>query len=524
MHRFSLLVLVASLILSSALYAQGGIRSGLKLGEAAGAIDLASPEGLRISMNNYAERRGTAVLFLSSRDDGTTAETVAIVTLNQKFRHHKILLTAVFPDPAETGAEVRSFCQIHGFNFPVYLDPGQKAAKRFGVRVTPEAFLLDQEGKLAYSGSIHGLAAALPEFDSGSPLPSSEDTVSGTPLGEPLAKRNIEDPYGEIHFSSELIFDKIPGYPVHHCSTITEAPNGDLLVSWYGGSYESSDDQVLFLSRRKKGTSVWSKPEIIVRSPGKPPGNAVLFTAPNHRVWLVWGRMDGTQPMLRGTGWDSCRLFYRTSPDSGITWSEDQPFFHDTLGWLPRNLTVLLADGTLILPLSDERNGHGVDLSFFLATSDSGATWTRSGIMRGGEQPTFIERADGSLLAYLRIRPNIVASESHDGGKSWTTPEPTQWKNPDSGISMRRLKNGHVLLVFNNQDHSRTPLHIARSLDEGRTWSKPLEVETNPGEYSYPSVLQTSDGKIQIIYTFRRYSIKHLEMNEDWFSHLERPD
>jgi predicted neuraminidase len=67
-------------------------------------------------------------------------------------------------------------------------------------------------------------------------------------------------------------------------------------------------------------------------------------------------------------------------------------------------------------------------------------------------------------------------------------------------------------------------LHIARSTDEARTWEKPLELETNPGEYSYPSVLQTSDGKIHIIYTFRRYSIKHVELNEDWLTRMERPD
>jgi predicted neuraminidase len=89
---------------------------------------------------------------------------------------------------------------------------------------------------------------------------------------------------------------------------------------------------------------------------------------------------------------------------------------------------------------------------------------------------------------------------------------------------MRRLSNGHVLLVFNNQDNSRTPLHIVRSIDEGRTWDKPLCLETNPGEYSYPSVLQTHNGKIHIIYTFRRYSIKHIELNEDWLTRMERPD
>ena len=67
--------------------------------------------------------------------------------------------------------------------------------------------------------------------------------------------------------------------------------------------------------------------------------------------------------------------------------------------------------------------------------------------------------------------------------------------NPDSGISMRRLNNGHVILVFNNQDNARTPLHIVRSTDEARTWEKPLILETNPGEYSYPSVLQTQGWK-----------------------------
>lgn len=517
--KYAVLLATASFLVTSA-----GAQSPVKIGEAVGTVDLVSPGHLRVAMNNYGERRGTAVLFLSARDEGTEANADSIRALNRKFRHHKILIMGVFPDPDESPSEVRAYSQSRGFNFPVYLDPGLKATKRFGARVTPEAFLLDKEGRLVYHGSLAELAAALAAFDAGSGLPPVPSTVEGTPIGKHLPARKIEDPYGSIEFSSELIFESIPGYPVHHCSSITEAPNGDLLVTWYGGSYESADDQVLFLSRRKKGLRVWSKPEILVTSPGKPPGNAILFSDKRNRVWLVWGRMDGTQPMSRGTGWDACQLFYRTSSDSGATWSADKPFYHDTLGWLPRNLPIFLSDGTLIVPISDERNGHGVDLSFFLASKDNGETWTQSGIMRGGEQPTFIERSDGTLLAYLRAYPNIKASQSHDHGKTWSTPEPTQWKNPDSGISMRRLKNGHVLLVFNNQDNARSPLHITRSLDEGRTWSKPLELEPNPGEYSYPSVLQTSDGKIHIIYTFRRYSIKHVELNEGWLVHLERPD
>ena len=512
--------LLASLLGTASLHGQ----SGLVLGEPAGTVSLTSPEGLSVAMDNYADHRATAVLFLSSRDDGTASAAKQIVALNDRISDKRVLTIAIFEGADVSGPEVRRYCQFHGINFPVYLDSDRSIANKFGARVTPSAFLLDKSSKLVYSGAIDGFARAVTAFDEGKSIPASETNVAGTPVEASLPPRAVSDPYGEIHFSSELIFSKIDGYPVHHCSSMTLAPNGDLLVSWYGGSYESSDDQVLFLARLKKATHVWSTPEILVRSPGKPPGNAVLFTTADERIWLVWGRMEGKQPMLRGTGWDACSLFFRTSSDGGFTWTEDKLFFHDTLGWLPRNLTIKHADGTLVLPLSDERNGHGVDLSFFLATKDNGATWTRSAIMRGGEQPTIIQRADGSLLAYLRVRPNIKAAESRDEGRTWTAPAPTEWKNPDAGISMCRLKNGHLLLVFNDEDDSRSPLHIARSTDEGRTWSKPLIVETNPGEYSYPSIFEAPDGTIHLIYTFRRYSIKHVEMNEEWFTQLERPD
>jgi len=96
--------------------------------------------------------------------------------------------------------------------------------------------------------------------------------------------------------------------------------------------------------------------------------------------------------------------------------------------------------------------------------------------------------------------------------------------DPDAGITMTRLANGHAVVVFNDSELHRTPLSIARSLDEGRTWETPLHLESNPGEYSYPCVNQTSDGKIHVTYTYRRYAIKHVEFNEDWLVHIERPN
>lgn len=484
-------------------------------------LSVKTPEGDPVVIRANPARSGTVLIYLSARDSQLDPVAAVLSELNQKYRHRRFLFVALFPD-RETTAEIRAFSQANGLNFPVYRDPAGKSAAALGATAIPAAFVLDKDWKLTYRGPVSKLAGALETFGTGAA--AVDLPLDGTPLSKILPPRKIASPFGEIHYRAELIFDHIPGAPVHHCSSITEAANGDILVIWYGGSYESSDDQVIFISRRPKGSHEWTKPRVILRSPGKPPGNAVVFTDARKRVWLVWGRMEGEQPMVRGTGWDACRLFFRTSDDNGNTWTGDKPFFHDTLGWLPRNLTMQLRDGTLILPISDERNGGGVDLSFFLSTKDNGETWTKSGMMRGGEQPTFIERNDGSLLAYLRVRPKIVAAESQDGGRTWTHPAPTQWHNPDAGISMRKLADGHVLLVFNNESDARTPLHIARSTDDGKNWSEPLKLESDPGEYSYPSVLQTADGIIHVIYTFRRYSIKHIEFNEDWLTRFERPD
>ena len=41
-----------------------------------------------------------------------------------------------------------------GFAFPVYRDPGDKVADRFGVLSTPETYVIDQTGKLRYHGRI----------------------------------------------------------------------------------------------------------------------------------------------------------------------------------------------------------------------------------------------------------------------------------------------------------------------------------------------------------------------------------
>jgi predicted neuraminidase len=525
MPRLERIALTTAALLTPAIFAQDAASE-----RPIGPIEVERLGGPVLQISNYAEHGATVLVFLSTRSEKAAAAAGDLARLDSANRRKRVMFAGVFPNPAESAGEVREFCQGSGFIFPCYRDPQRKAAARLGATVTPEAFVIDREGRLRYAGAVGSaengpLAEALRNLETGrtSVLRSPPD---GTPIATPGAKPLVKDEFASVHFASELIFDKIPGATAFHASSIAEAPNGDLLVTWYGGSYESSDDEALYMARRKKGSRVWDTPELLFRDPASPVGNAIIFVDPARKVWILWGRMEAKQPLLAHTGWDGARLMCRTSSDSGKTWTKDELFPMDTFGWLPRNLPITLPGGELLVPLSDERDN--IDKSFFVKTGDSGKTWTRSQIIPNqnpaGEQPTVAPRPDGSLLAFVRLRPTLLQTESYDRGITWTQAHATDLKCPDSAIALRALRNGHLLLAHNDSDRARTPLSISRSTDGGKTWGPHLAFESNPGEYSYPSILQTGDGLIHVVYTYRRYSIKHVEFDENWLDHLNRPN
>lgn len=500
----------------------------LELGQAVGPVNLVALSGESIVMSNYAERPATAVLFLSSRCEATDRALADIIQLYRKYRLRNALFVGVCPNVQETGEELRTYAQRRGVIFPLYRDPEGAIAKQFGASVTPEVFLHDRQGKLVFHGGLQpgaareAFEAAVAAVVKSEPIAANTLKIEGTPLGHSGKPHEIADPYGSVAFASELVFEKIPFAAAHHCSTLCQAANGDLLCLWYGGSYESADDQVLFLARKKPEAKNWSEPQVLARSATQPPGNGVIFRDTSDRLWIVWGRMEGSRPMRRGSGWDRCRLMQRTSTDQGVTWSDDRPMFAEELWCVPRNPPARLDDGTLVLPV--EGNQGKVEGSRFLTLAPGSDTWQSGGFTAGGSQPAVVQRRDKSLLALMRHSRNITQIESRDAGRTWTDAVATPLKNPDSGITMTRLANGHLVLVYNDSQTSRTPLSIVRSLDEGQTWEKPLQLESNPGEYSYPCIIQTADGKIHVSYTYRRYAIKHVELNEDWLVHFDRPN
>jgi hypothetical protein len=69
-------------------------------------------------------------------------------------------------------------------------------------------------------------------------------------------------------------------------------------------------------------------------------------------------------------------------------------------------------------------------------------------------------------------------------------------------VDFLRLQSGHHLLVYNHSFTNRTPLSVAVSVDGAKTFSRRLDLETDPkGDFGYPTALQTRDGKIHVLYT-----------------------
>jgi predicted neuraminidase len=71
----------------------------------------------------------------------------------------------------------------------------------------------------------------------------------------------------------------------------------------------------------------------------------------------------------------------------------------------------------------------------------------------------------------------------------------------------------HVLPPGKLAKGARTPLNVAVSKD-GITWYAALILEDSPiSQYSYPAVIQTADGMVHFVYTWRRQRIKHVVVN-----------
>jgi predicted neuraminidase len=335
-------------------------------------------------------------------------------------------------------------------------------------------------------------------------------TFFGHPIGQASGQEMIKTQSGYVN--GELIFplDRKPT-PQCHASTIA-APGERLVAAWFGGTEERNPDVGIWVSHRQG--NAWSPPAEVTdgRQPDGqrfPTWNPVLFQ-PKKGPLLLFYKVGPSPSEWWG--------MLTTSDDRGTSWSTPVRLPDGILGPV-KDKPVQLEDGTLLCPSSTEENGWQIHFEW---TEDLGKTWQRSESVKddkglGAIQPTILVHSEGVLQLLCRTRAGVIAeSWSRDSGRTWSPLQGTVLPNPNSGIDAVTLSDGRYLLVYNHAEGKgwgpRTPLNVAISGD-GKSWTPVLVLENEPGEYSYPSVIQTKDGLVHIVYTYRRQSIKHVVLD-----------
>jgi predicted neuraminidase len=129
-------------------------------------------------------------------------------------------------------------------------------------------------------------------------------------------------------------------------------------------------------------------------------------------------------------------------------------------------------------------------------------------------------------MAYLRdsggTPQRVLMSESSDQGETWSFAIDTDIPNPGSSLEVTVLKNGHWVMAYNDTEDNRNNWAVSLSNDEGKTWMWKRHIGQSADQsesFSYPSLIQTKDGKLHLTYSYGNPSgktIMHASFDEKW--------
>lgn len=316
----------------------------------------------------------------------------------------------------------------------------------------------------------------------------------------------------------EFVYTEAP-FPSAHASTLVQLKNGDILAAWFGGAREGATDVAIWGARRT--AAGWSAPFLMVREPNVPCWNPVLFETHDGKIWLYY--KYGRNPRE----WTGGRM---ASGDEGKTWSAPEHLAAGVLGPI-KDKPLVLDNGVIVSGTSVE--SYSAWAVWVDRSTDNGKTWHRAGpitvpsrlmpspapqespLKPGAEhvtgiiQPSIVRLGKKHLRLYARSTKDIgrvCAADSFDEGVTWSEAHPLEVPNPNSGIDAVGLRDGRVVMIYNNTTSGRSPLNLAVSKD-GEHFTMFSTLEEEPGEYSYPAIIQGRDANLYATYTWNRKRI-----------------
>ncbi len=294
-----------------------------------------------------------------------------------------------------------------------------------------------------------------------------------------------------------------------HASTLVRLDDGQFLVAWFGGTEEKNPDVGIWMSKGVPGK--WTAPKEVAKIREDAHWNPVLQKTSDGKVILYFKVGKEIAP------WET---WVKTSADGGETWSDAYELVKgDKGGRGPvKDKLIELSDGTWLAGASNEVKNWEV---FVDRSEDKGKTWTASPYFKidtmeikgkGAIQPTLWESKPGNVHMLVRTTGGVIGrSDSYDNGKTWSPIKKTDMPNPNSGIDVTKLTDGTLALTYNPDGKnwgSRSPLCLALSYDNGKTWPDKFDLDKGgkDDEYSYPAIISWGDS-VATTYTWNRKKI-----------------
>jgi predicted neuraminidase len=342
-------------------------------------------------------------------------------------------------------------------------------------------------------------------------------------------------PSAEASLYREGFVHVIPHTTFVHSPALAELPDGRLLAVWYGGSWEAAPDAALFMSIWTGGAGwagggpTWSPVRrIVTAEETRGELHRWLYTVGNPA--LLADRRGGVRLFYVTTvlGWSTSAINVKTSADGGASWTPARRLVTSplaNLSTLVKGTPLAYADGSIALPAYHELAGTFPEL-YRIGRDGAVLAKTRIDHGRRALQPSIVPLGETEAVAFLRnVGPprRILESRTTDAGAHWTPPRPSALPNPNAAVMGLRLRGGALLLAFNDSPTRREDLSLALSGDRGATWRVFHVFEqgqlTSMGKkrrFAYPSLLQSADGRVHLVYPWGGAHIKHVVFNEAW--------
>lgn len=320
-----------------------------------------------------------------------------------------------------------------------------------------------------------------------------------------------------------LTISRGPNNPRNSEGDFITLKNGRILyiyTRFTGDSY--MDHASAFLASRysDNGGKTWSieDKQVVAQEGTQNVMSVSLFRLPTGEIAMIY---------LKKNSLTDCMPMIRFSSDEAKTWSEPVSCITDRQGYfvIHNNRVIQMQNGRLILPVAYS----GGIYTYF--SDDNGRTWKSGSAVPKPEdiihqEPAVVELSNGDLSMIMRTGVNTqYITYSKDRGESWSpSTESNIISASQSPASIAKIPGtSDMLLVWNNNTSApptkaqRTPLNIAVSKNDGKSWENMKAIENNPkGSFCYTAIHFTGKHVLLAYFDWADRDITIKRIKRDW--------